>query len=71
MSFIKPKWQKCEGPNGHWMMNDVLQYMWKGHPEKKTADSVIEHLGTFYLGGFDEKAYCIHNGTHRSGRAPS
>lgn len=68
--WIKPKWQPFEGSNGHWAMNTELQKIWIGHPENKTPDAVIEHLGTFYLGGFDEKKYVIHNGRGHSGRVP-
>ena len=68
MSWIKPRWQSVQGNNGHWLMNDILQRVWRGHPENKTADSVIEVLGTFYLGPIGEPGYCVHMGTNRSGR---
>ena len=68
MSWIKPRWKSVKGNNGHWLMNDLLQKAWKGHPETKTADSVIDVLGTFYLGGIGEHGYVEHMGKDRSGR---
>jgi len=70
LSFIKPRWQPFEGSNGHWIINNKLQKQWIGHPELKTPDAVINQLGTFYLGGFDEKKYVVHNGKGHSGRVP-
>lgn len=69
MSWIKPRWKSIKGNNGHWLMNDLLQRVWKGHPENKTADSVIEVMGTFYLGPIGEHGYVEHMGKDRSGRA--
>ena len=67
LSYILPRWQEFPGPNFHWEINKILQADFENGREK-TADAVIELMGTFYLGPVDEHAYVKHIGYGRSGR---
>jgi len=66
--FIKPKWQDFPGNNSHWQMNAFLKKGTLDSPEMKSAEWVIQNLGTYYFGPIDEKAYCRHIGAGHSGR---
>lgn len=68
VDFIRPKWRAVEGGNFHWVINGELQSEFKDCKEGKTAEWINEKLGTFYLGGIDEKAYCKHTGQGQSNR---
>jgi len=68
LSFIKPKWIRWEGDNGHWALNKMLQ---EGiNPVTKTHEWVANNMGTFYYGPINELAYCEHVGSGFSGRLP-
>lgn len=71
MSFIKSKWRPVEGGNFHWAINGELQKEIERCREGKTPEWVNENLGTFYLGGIGESAYCRHIGFGKSNRGES
>jgi len=70
MSWIMPRWKCFEGNNSHWVMNDHLRNLPDEGRENptKVAAWVMRHMGTYYLGGIGERAYCTHIGAGRSGR---
>jgi hypothetical protein len=65
LSFIRPYFKPHEGPNGHWVLNGEMQ---KDFQPGKTANHVIERMGTYYLGPIGEHGYVEHIGRGRSGR---
>jgi len=66
LDWIIPRWEVYEGNNSHWHINKKLQK----DCGDKTADWVIENMGTYYFGKFDEKAFCKHVGDGYSNRNP-
>lgn len=65
LAYIRKYFKPYEGSNGHWVLNGEIQ---KSFQPGKTADHVIEKMGTYYLGPIGEHGYVEHIGRGRSGR---
>lgn len=71
-SFIEKFWFKSNAIDFNWKINDKIRSVAGSFSgEFREADWVMKNIGSYYLGGIDEKKYCFHIGGGKSLREHS
>lgn len=61
-SFIRPRWIFHDNRHFNWILNDHLKQGMK----ELTPEWIVQNLGTYYFGKFDEKQFVRHLGENQS-----